>query len=777
MTENAEPQANSPAKQASMLDRWVVDHVVGERVLHAGCGQGQCSILLAKEGFSVVGLDHDACAIEAAHRNLALGSETVRKGLAFLCADILAYDFGEQQFDTILLDWAVIGAAPAQAISHCVTSLLKKHGRLIIKIPLSHAGARPESGSSPLTAAIDLLGRFFSLRELQVFGSCLVCSADLLSAPGEAEEIVFPPKVLEPLDTFLLEVVRLLQDDIRQARPMALTPPQSLVLASNGPPRHAADAQALKQRLDQVEQERRKLEAQLAEVEQRVRDLERERSLILDSVSMQAGRLLVESIQSPGALLRFPKRLLSLFRMAKARSKADQIQTDQNRPTNRTGPLSSKEARTATRSILPLSGQIGPAHGVAPIEEIAFPQTHLVPGQPAVDLQIPLDGREGSVELILKQAATSSADYTLTVSGVLNRSTLGKATQGRRVLRIPGSLASGAVLFLPVAAGTQKLVVTPLSGPTAVELQPKLGVTFQPRGVTVVIPSFKAVARIEECLASLAAQTLARENYEVIVVLNGPEDGSEAVIARFCRAHPDVAVRVMHSAPASAGQARNTGIACARFDHITLLDDDDRLTPAYLEAMLAEADGESVIIAGIRDVLDGNAYRTPLSIQLETAAGRGAIPVSQLSAVYAMNACKLVPSSAMRRFAFDPALRSGEDVVYWAQFATAMLPGNRLVRDPGNALYLRTLTQGSLSRRIRSYETVVAENIAILVSLSRWHASTECRLPSFVEKQIRVQAKLIQRYLQERPEDRQRLFADLASAALPDWVIHEIQDA
>lgn len=63
-------------------------------------------------------------------------------------------------------------------------------------------------------------------------------------------------------------------------------------------------------------------------------------------------------------------------------------------------------------------------------------------------------------------------------------------------------------------------------------------------GVSVIIPSYRGRDRIGSCLRSLAAQTLEPDRFEVVVVLNGPPDGTRHVLDRFRLEHPRMNLQV-----------------------------------------------------------------------------------------------------------------------------------------------------------------------------------------------------------------------------------------
>lgn len=97
--------------------------------------------------------------------------------------------------------------------------------------------------------------------------------------------------------------------------------------------------------------------------------------------------------------------------------------------------------------------------------------------------------------------------------------------------------------------------------------------------VTVVIPTRGRPDLLERAVGSVVAQTVS--NWEAIVVVDGPDPASEAVIRR----RADDRVRVIVN-PCSLGgaEARNVGARAARGSWIALLDDDDE----WLSTKLAE---------------------------------------------------------------------------------------------------------------------------------------------------------------------------------------------
>ena len=99
------------------------------------------------------------------------------------------------------------------------------------------------------------------------------------------------------------------------------------------------------------------------------------------------------------------------------------------------------------------------------------------------------------------------------------------------------------------------------------------------RTASIVIPTRGRPGYLDVALASVMAQATAA-GAEALVVLDGPDGGSEAVAERH-------GARVVAlPVPAGLNAARNAGCRAARSDLIVFLDDDVRVDPGWLRALL-----------------------------------------------------------------------------------------------------------------------------------------------------------------------------------------------
>ena len=137
--------------------------------------------------------------------------------------------------------------------------------------------------------------------------------------------------------------------------------------------------------------------------------------------------------------------------------------------------------------------------------------------------------------------------------------------------------------------------------------------------VSVVIPTRNRETRLRFGLEALAAQTLHRDRFEVIVVRANDMEGP------FCEAPEGLDVKFLEANPGPALQ-RNVGWRAARGRLIAFTDDDCRATPGWLEGLLASD-------AGPEDMLQGRTAPDPAEVHLLNGRARS-IDIDALDAWY-----------------------------------------------------------------------------------------------------------------------------------------------
>jgi len=100
--------------------------------------------------------------------------------------------------------------------------------------------------------------------------------------------------------------------------------------------------------------------------------------------------------------------------------------------------------------------------------------------------------------------------------------------------------------------------------------------------LSLIIATYNRSASLLTALESVACQDFPAEKWECVVVNNNSQDDTVARTEAFAAAHPGLQLRVVTERRQGLSHARNRGIAESRGIYIAIIDDDERITPAFV---------------------------------------------------------------------------------------------------------------------------------------------------------------------------------------------------
>jgi len=122
-------------EQARRRIDWLASHVTGKRVLDVGCSEGILAILLAREGFEVIGVDVNADALQYAGELLVQENEFVRQRVTLVHADLETAHLEPASFDTVILGEVIEHLLHPARIVERSFELLKPYGIFLLTTP------------------------------------------------------------------------------------------------------------------------------------------------------------------------------------------------------------------------------------------------------------------------------------------------------------------------------------------------------------------------------------------------------------------------------------------------------------------------------------------------------------------------------------------------------------------------------------------------------------------------------------------------------------------
>ena len=216
------------------------------------------------------------------------------------------------------------------------------------------------------------------------------------------------------------------------------------------------------------------------------------------------------------------------------------------------------------------------------------------------------------------------------------------------------------------------------------------------RGISVVIPTYREGSSIYEAINSVLQQSF--RNVEVILAVNGPDSQwYDTLVSHF---EGSTQVRVVRTEIPGAAAGRNLGIASAAMDGIMFLDDDDRLSPGYLEALSKRLDASVEFVQGRVTEDLSSPKLSYIDKAVKDAKGEAKSKDPNKTTFLATVTGKLLRTDRMKQAyaPFDESLRACEDIDFWLR-NYPKIQGKVAVLDfKIQEAYLRGKTQDSVSR-------------------------------------------------------------------------------
>lgn len=142
---------------------------------------------------------------------------------------------------------------------------------------------------------------------------------------------------------------------------------------------------------------------------------------------------------------------------------------------------------------------------------------------------------------------------------------------------------------------------------------------FSAPRISVVVPHYNDLERLDRCLGALCAQTMPRDSYEIIVADNNSPCGMAAVEKVVAGR-----ARIVTAMTPGAGPARNAGAEAAQGEILAFTDSDCVPEAAWIErgvAALERADfiggGMKVLVPGGRPMSGAEAFETVFAFDNE----------------------------------------------------------------------------------------------------------------------------------------------------------------
>lgn len=219
--------------------------------------------------------------------------------------------------------------------------------------------------------------------------------------------------------------------------------------------------------------------------------------------------------------------------------------------------------------------------------------------------------------------------------------------------------------------------------------------------VSIIIPTYKPKDYIVRCIESLANQSLSKDKFELVIVLNGPKNDYDKFVEEIL-VNKELQYELKYINDTGVSHARNYGLEKAKGDFVLFLDDDDFLSEDFLANMyqtFLNNQNCDLIVSDFRcindeGVITNDYMSSTFSKMLE--CDRQNYSVIKYRKFLSSACGKLIKRDTINNKRFEPGLKISEDALFMFTISKNM---KNIVLLKEDAYYYRVIRNNSSSRK------------------------------------------------------------------------------
>ena len=231
--------------------------------------------------------------------------------------------------------------------------------------------------------------------------------------------------------------------------------------------------------------------------------------------------------------------------------------------------------------------------------------------------------------------------------------------------------------------------------------------------ISVIIPTNRPELYLAECLDSLAKQTIEHHLFEIIVVVNGYMfdehiESCEQWLSNEKHDH----IKFFHEEKSGVSRSRNIGLNYASGGYIAFIDDDDVVSPNYLEDLYECVNPSLIAVANVRcfdkDVND--YYFDYLGMNFTYLRHKDYNLLTHRSFL-SICCAKLIPMIVIGNNRFNESIDRGEDGLFMASISHK-ITALKLTNE--DCIYSRRVVSNSLSRAKKDTRYIYQQRLKLI---------------------------------------------------------------
>lgn len=242
--------------------------------------------------------------------------------------------------------------------------------------------------------------------------------------------------------------------------------------------------------------------------------------------------------------------------------------------------------------------------------------------------------------------------------------------------------------------------------------------------VSVIIPTYKPGDYLEECLASLGVQTLDSHLFETIIILNGCDEPWNTqvndYIRKYLKGHN---TRLIQTNQPGVSNARNMALDIASGEYITFIDDDDYISPSYLEELLEKSSEKCVALSDsiyFNDKTGELDYNNAHHLNYLSNIDIDKPSLFAVRVFFNGPVMKMLHRNIIGNRRFDRRFANGEDSLFMMLISDKI---ERVAFTSPKAVYFRRIRNGSATTKPRNKTAIWINYLALATTYTKYYFS------------------------------------------------------
>ena len=221
--------------------------------------------------------------------------------------------------------------------------------------------------------------------------------------------------------------------------------------------------------------------------------------------------------------------------------------------------------------------------------------------------------------------------------------------------------------------------------------------------ISVIVPTYKPQVYLWECLDSIYNQSLSKSDYELVLVLNGCNEPYNSQINDWLSEHDEMQVQYIQTDMGGVSNARNIALDKALGEYITFIDDDDYISPSFLQELLNNSSEKCVAISNtiaFDDVTKKELNKYIIAKAFNKCLKNKSISIIDARRYFAGPVRKLIHINIIGNRRFNVRYKNGEDTLFMFLISNQI---KQISCTSKNAIYYRRIRKNSANMYKRTF--------------------------------------------------------------------------